>query len=224
MFKFSIVLSVGVVAALSAAHADTFIIQGDPTLEPPILIDEEITELPAPSGLLAPVVPDSILDDPAFHRLAEMCETMGLACDGDHDIADAGPFPFWLLPHNEDAAKRLAQLIEDREDFAEAMEEHFETLPVPHVVPVPRPPRMLFGWNGPVVGPQYAPLVRPRVTPQVPLQFGHLFPTRPHLSVPHVPRPGGGAHDLSGFYHRLNTPAVVPRAILPRATFPWRTF
>lgn len=237
MFKFPLALAVGVTATLSAAHADTFIIQGIPSHDPAIVIDGDVAELPVLPGIdpdtlperIGTAIPDSvvpgdILDNPAFHRLAELCDTMGLACDGAHDLADGGQLPAWLLPHDEDAAKRIAELIEQREEFAEAMEQHFETLPTPHAVPFPRPP-MLFGWNAPSGVPRIAPLVRPHVTPQLPQQFGYVVPLRPHLSLPQgaVPRPG--AHDLSGFYHRLNTPAVVPRSILPGGgAFPWHRF
>lgn len=242
MQKFYITFVVGVTAVLSAAHADTIILnQGTPSPHPAIVIGgDDFPLLPAidpdliadtiGSTAIAPdlaapaliagsgIAPGNVLDNPAFHRIAEMCATMGLTCNATHDLADAGT----AVPFDEDAAKRIADLIAEREDFMEAYQQHFEALPTPHVIPRPT---MLFGWNGPSV----APIAQHHVLPSPSLQFGHLFPQRPHVAAPSGIAIRPGAHDLSGFYHRLNTPAVVPRAImpraiLPRAVFPWNNF
>lgn len=217
MFRFPIAAVVGLTATLSAAHADTIIYQGTPTHDPLVISRGDISVLPGLSH--------SILHDPAFHRLAAMCDTLGLACGPDQLTPLGGIDPAWTHPltpgHRADAEKRLARMIEESETYAEALTEHFETLPAPRPRAVPR---LHFGWN--------APFGVPYGTPR-PFNFDDLFPplgnpAGPHITLPRPVLPMAhdllGAHDLSGFQHRLNTPAVIPHGILPRHTFPWRTF
>lgn len=218
MFRFSIATVIGLSAALSAAHADTIIIQGTPSYAPAIVTHGDVAGLPDLSH--------SILGDPAFHRLARMCDTMGLSCGADHVTEDGGIDPAWTLGHHADAEKRLAQMIEDRNGYVTALEDRFDTLRRPYSNA--RPPQ-LFGWNLPRGGPH-----------QMPPQFSHLFSLPPHIggpsrdfrnvypnAIPSVIAPQ--FRDLSGFNHRLNTPGAViphslfPRQFLPRHTFPWRS-
>lgn len=208
MFRFPIAMAIGLTVATSAAHADTIIIQGTPTLEPAIISHGPMPVLPGLSH--------SVLHDPAFHRLAQMCDTLGLSCDADPTTAD-GIDLAWTPGHRADAEKRLARIIEDRAVYAAALEQRFDALPAP------RPnlhPYQLFGWN--------TPLPRPRISVgpnHVPFQFGHLFPSRPNTSVPHITQPGMVLPHIQGFNHRLNTPgAVMPHSLFPRHTFPWRAF
>ncbi|GAB5446734.1 hypothetical protein [Gymnodinialimonas sp.] len=199
MFRFPIAAVVGLTTALTAAsiaQADTIIYQGTPTFEPLVITRGEATVLPGATH--------DILQDPAFHRLAQMCETMGLACGPDEITAQGGIAPVWSPGHMADAEKRLAQLLEDR-DAAQTL---------PGILP-PRIPPRLFGWNTPFSGHVWP---RPHgITPPL----AHLYPAQPSTVLPNLPRPH---HDLSGFFHRLNTPAAMPHTILPRPTFPWRTF
>lgn len=219
MFKLPIAVAIGLTVASAAAHADVIVIQGTPSFEPAIINH----------GPHAPLLGDAldradILSMPAFHRLSQMCETLGMDCGAEHATAEGGIVPEWTPRHIADAEKRLAQMIEDREDYVAALEEHFEALPAPR--PAAPFPHRLFGWNT-------TPHGVPHVIAPRPQQFGHVFPTLPRATVPQVtlPRPVvPGGHDLSGFYHRLNTPgAVVPRSVLPRHVlprhgFPWRSF
>lgn len=197
MIRFTLAAVIGLMAPLSAAQADTIIYQGTPTFEPLVITRGDAAPLP---GLT-----HDILQDPAFHRLTQMCETIGLACDMGDGTADIDIAGGWTPGHRADAEKRMAQLLADRQGaFAQ---NGFGT-------PLPIPPR-LFGWNAPVPGHLWhGPFdsADPRA---------HLFPAQPRLAVPHLPRP---PHDLSGFYSRLNTPAVIPHGILPRHSFPWRSF
>ena len=221
MFKFPIALAIGVTTALSAAHADTYIIQGTPSFAPAIVTNGEVPDLPDLSH--------SILHDPAFHRLAQMCDTLGLACGPDQLTAEGGIMPEWTPEHRADAEKRLAQMIEDREAYAEALEEHFEALPPHNITPNIAPlPRMLFGWN--------TPLGRPHLLPRPHALSGdlsHLFPRPPSTTRPRGTLPPGVLHhdlvpnrpDLSGFFDRLNRPgAAMPHGLFPRHSFPWRSF
>lgn len=222
MFKLPIAAMIGLTAALSAAHADTIVIQGTPSFEPAIISHGPIAPFPVThaDGF-------NIFGNPAFHRMAEMCETLGFECGEDHATADGGIHPYWTPGHRADADKRLALLMADREDYAAALEEHFEALPVPR-------PHQLYGWNAP------RNLPHPRALPH---QFSNLFPLIPHTTlprptVPHTTLPypvlpnfsGPQIQGFSGFNHRLNTPGAViphglfPRHILPRHSFPWRSF
>lgn len=209
MFKLPIAAMIGLTAALSAAHADTIIIQGTPSFEPAIISHGPIAPFPVThaDGF-------NILGNPAFHRMAEMCETLGFACGEDHATADGGIHPYWTPGHHADAEKRLALLLAEREDFAQAL-------------PLPRP-HLSYGWNVP------RNLPHPRALPH---QFSNLFPLIPHTTLPHTTLPypvlprNSVPHiqGFSGFNHRLNNPAVIPhglfpRHILPRHSFPWRSF
>ncbi|OAN84442.1 hypothetical protein A8B78_06165 [Jannaschia sp. EhC01] len=213
MFRFPIAAVIGLTASLSAAFADTIIYQGTPMFDPLIITgDHGITRGDVP---VLPGLAPSVLNDPAFHRLAEMCDTLGMACGPDRVTPLGGIDPAWTPGHRADAEKRLAQMIEDREAYAEALAEHFDTLPVPTL---PIVPRLNFGWN--------TPFGVPHATPR-PFNFDELFRPVPRHTVPHMvlPRPGAPRiHDLSGFYSRLNNPAVIPRGMLPRHSFPWRAF
>lgn len=212
MFKFPLAAMIGLASAVSAASADTIVIQGTPSFEPAIISHGPVAPFPRPhaDGF-------DILSNPAFHRLAEMCETLGLDCGSDRVNADLGIHPYWTPRHIADAEKRLALLLAERDHYAE-------------VLPVPNPHR-LYGWNTPYVSPHV-----------LPRQFSNLFPRLPHTALPHtvLPRPTVPHLTLprthvphipgfSGFNHRLNNPAVIPhgllpRHILPRHSFPWRAF
>lgn len=200
MFRFSIAAVIGVTVALSAtadtAHADTIIYQGTPTHDPLIISRGGAAGLPGLS--------QSVLADPAFHRLAALCGTLGMACEPGQLTHSDGVFTVWTPGHRADAEKRLARIIEEREAQIEALEEQYETLPAPRL---PVVPHLDFGWST-LPG---APFVAPRPHP-VPDSFSHLLPSRPALP------------DLSGFHDRLNSPAVVPPGLLPRHAFPWRRF
>jgi hypothetical protein len=230
MLKFPIAMAIGLTVAGSAASADVIVIQGTPSHGPAILSHGPLGPLPGDLDLS-----QDIFDMPAFHRLAEMCETLGLDCDAEHATAEGGILPEWTPRHIADAEKRLALLMQDREDLAEALEEHFDSLPQPR--PANPLPFTLFGWNTlpgrPYIAPHdlddlLAPLPRPALPhrtlprPVVP----HPVLPRSVLPAPVTPR----AHDLSGFYHRLNTPGaalprgMMPRTVLPRHSFPWRPF
>lgn len=207
MFRFSIATVIGLSAALSAAHADTIIYQGTPTFDPLIITHGETADAPAVSG--------SILADPAFHRLAQMCSTLGLECGSDHVTPEGGIAPQWTDGHRADAEKRLARLMEERGTFV--LGTHFPPAPMPNTAPAPQ---IQFGWSAPA-GSLH---IGPRPTPW-PNSLSHLMPPRTH-----VPTPYYGTHtpNLSGFFHRLNTPGVamhngIPLRQIPRHSFPWRS-
>lgn len=201
MFRFSIAAVIGLSAAISAAQADTIIYQGSPTFEPLVITHGEAAGRPA--------MPGSILADPAFHRLAQMCSTMGLDCGPDHVTSEGGIAPAWTDGHRADAEKRLARLMEERDTYAQAPRPV-----VPHAAP--HVPHMLFGWNAPTGSLHVGP--RPRAFPN---SLSHLLPPRTHLPTPHY---GTHAPNLSGFFHRLNTPGVtMHNRYLPRPSFPWRS-
>lgn len=200
MFKFSIAVAIGLSAATAAAHADTIIIQGTPSFDPAIISHGPIAPFPIASASGV-----TILDNPAFGAMSEMCDTLGFAC-GAADTA--GIHPERSPEHRADAEKRLAQMIEDREAYVAAIADHFETLRAPLY---PRP-HMLFGWNAPRSGPHALPRALPR-------QFGNLFPSIPHTTLPRQLAPQ--IEGFPGFSHRLNNPgAVIPRGVFPRHVLP----
>ena len=202
MFKLSIAAAIGLSAVVSAAHADTIVVQqGYPGIAPIIV-----------SPTHAPTHGTSAYNTPSFERLVEMGARFGFEC-GVPDLAD-GPHPYLSPEAQADADKRLAQYQEEWEERAEEAEELVEVLPAP--VPVPTHPRelfapgQLFGWNAP------HPLPRTLTVPRVnPYQFGHRFPTLPRVTAPRNQVPYGYANP-----HAF----TLPRGTYPRGPiFPWPT-
>lgn len=223
MLKFPIAMAIGLTVASVAAHADTIVIQGTPSFEPAIISNGPMAPFPMQAQGF------SILSDPAFHRMADMCETLGFECGADVATAYGGVQPVWTPQHRADAEKRLALLTADRAAYAAALEAHFDGLPDARLGQMH--PQMLFGWNAPHGAPHLMP--RPRSLPH---QFGNLLPLIPRGNVPHImlPRPTmpnalpnamPHVQGFPGFTHRLNSPgAVIPYGLLPRYDFPWRSF
>lgn len=219
MLKFPIALAIGLTAGLSAAHADTYIIQGTPSFGPAIV--GPVGALPTPHG-----APLDILSHPAFHRMAQMCETLGLECGEDRVTAEGGVLPHWTPRHIADAEKRMALLLEDREDYAEAVTDRYEgvTLPPATLLDTPLPetsrvnphPPVAFGWGRPALPRQFADLfpTRPHVVPQTVLPYTTLpHPVVPHTALPRPYAPQG--HSLDGFFQRFNTPGVALHPSFP---------
>lgn len=105
MTRFPLVAMVGLFTALSAAHADTIVVQTGPT---------------------------SPYTTPAFERMVDMCATMGFDCSVPDASVD--PDPFWSPEAQADAAKQLAAMEAEWADYPTELGAHYETLPAPHML------------------------------------------------------------------------------------------
>lgn len=235
MFKPTIAAAVGLSAMLTAAQADTIIIQSQPDGPPLIeVLPSTADVLGARPHVIAPGTPDADsvpFAAPAFGRMLEMCDRMGVDCEtafaglqGDTDL----PNPLWapenLSPEALADAEKLYALM--AEEWAEAAAERAEQA---HRLPTPN----LFGWSTPPVWPHVAPRTWPDVTPHawprpwphvvpprtwprtqpqgLPPAFGHLLPNGRPLTPPRI----------DGFTYRFDQRPAFPRHAFPYGAFPW---